>query len=72
MTPPLQILTPLRFLSLCNFARRAITGIINAHLSLLHPTLDVETFFADLRFASLIAVRLQRWQPPHVVDEIVL
>ena len=56
----ISVLTPLRFLTLCNCTCRAVKGITTAHFSVDCHVFDVEAFFADLRFANQMTVRLQR------------
>ena len=59
----ISILTPLRFLTLCNCAWRAVKGITDTHFSAHCSSLDVEAFFADLRLANMTSIRIQRLRP---------
>ena len=59
----ISILTPLRFLTLCNCAWRLVRGITDTHFSAHRSSLDVEAFFADLRLANMTSIRIQRLHP---------
>ncbi len=58
-----SILTPLRVLTISNYASRALTKVIDAHFSPQRSSFDLESFFADFSLVNNVMIRLHRHVP---------
>ena len=58
-----SIVIPLRFLTLCNCASRALRKVIGAHFSPQFSTFHPDSFFTDFGLVNIIMIRLHRSVP---------